>query len=183
MALAVRAESGPGRRALPTRKRSRRDRPGLLARFLSPAWAAELDAALRGLELPGTGPEAGPGTPGTPGTPKAPVGPVTVVQEIRGTPDGDVRLILEIEESGVSLRVETPDDSQAPGDESPLPTVTIAVTYADAASLSRGELTPAEALNAGRIRVRGDLSALVAGQEMLVAARSVTAGLTASTTY
>ena len=112
-----------------------------------------------------------------------PVGPVTVVQEVRGTPDGDVRLILEIEEDGVHLRVETPDEGLAPGEESPLPTVTIAVSYADAASLSRGELTPAEALNAGRIRVRGDLSALVAGQEMLVAARSATAGLAASTTY
>jgi len=151
-----------------------------LARFLSPAWAAELDTALRGLELPGPGPEAGPGTAGTP---RAPVGPVTVVQEVRGTPDGDVRLILEIEEDGVHLRVETPDEGQAPGDESPLPTVTIAVSYADAASLSRGELTPAEALNAGRIRVRGDLSALVAGQDLLVAARSATAGLAASTTY
>jgi putative sterol carrier protein len=79
--------------------------------------------------------------------------------------------------------VEIPDDGQPPGEESPLPTVTIAVSYADAAALSRGELTPAEALNAGRIRVRGDLSALVAGQEMLVAARSATAGLAASTTY
>jgi putative sterol carrier protein len=148
-----------------------------LARFLSPAWAAELDAALRGLELPRTGPEPRPGTPGTP------TGPVTVVQEVRGTPDGDVRLILEIDEGAVRLRVETPEAGPAPGDESPLPTVTIAVSYADAASLSRGELTPAEALNAGRIRVRGDLSALVAGQEMLVAARSATAELAASTTY
>jgi putative sterol carrier protein len=151
-----------------------------LARFLSPAWAAELDTALRGLELPGTGPEAGPGTAGNL---RAPVGLVTVVQEVRDTPDGDVRLILEIGADGVHLRVETPGEGQAPGDESPLPTVTIAVSYADAASLSRGELTPAEALNAGRIRVRGDLSALVAGQEMLVAARSATAGLAASTTY
>jgi hypothetical protein len=154
-----------------------------LARFLSPAWAAELDTALRGLELPGPGPEAGPITAGTSRGPVGLVGPVTVVQEVRDSPDGDVRLILEIEEDGVHLRVEAPDESQAPGDESPLPTVTIAVSYADAASLSRGELTPAEALNAGRIRVRGDLSALVAGQEMLVAARSATAGLAASTTY
>jgi putative sterol carrier protein len=147
-----------------------------LARFLSPAWAAEFDAALGGLELPPGGPEARPAG----GTS---TGPVTVVQEVRGTPDGDVRLILEIEAGAVHLRVETPDDGHQPGDESPLPTVTIAVSYADAASLSRGELTPAEALNAGRIRVRGDLSALVAGQEMLVAARSATAELAASTTY
>jgi hypothetical protein len=151
-----------------------------LARFLSPAWAAELDAALHGLELPRPGSEAAPEILGTRGTP---TGPVTVVQEVRDTPDGDVRLILELDDGAVSLRVETPDDGHPPGEESPLPTVTIAVSYADAAALSRGELTPAEALNAGRIRVRGDLSALVAGQEMLVAARSATAGLAASTTY
>jgi putative sterol carrier protein len=148
-----------------------------LARFLSPAWAAELDAALRGVARPPTGLESRPGTPGTP------TGTVTVVQEVGGTPDGDVRLILQIDEGEVHLRVEAADDGPPPGDESPLPTVTIAVSYADAASLSRGELTPAEALNAGRIRVRGDLSALVAGQELLVAARSATAGLAASTTY
>ena len=49
--------------------------------------------------------------------------------------------------------------------------------------MSRGELSPAEALNAGRIRVRGDLSALVAAQHRagrgaVTAARS---GLVAST--
>ena len=62
-----------------------------MARFLSPAWAAELDAALRDLELPRSGPEAGPGAPGRPVTPGTPVGPVTVVQEVSGTPEGDVR--------------------------------------------------------------------------------------------
>jgi hypothetical protein len=41
----------------------------------------------------------------------------------------------------------------------------------------------AEALNAGRIRVRGDLSVLVAAQQMLMAARSATRDLVASTTY
>ena len=50
--------------------------------------------------------------------------------------------------------------------------MTIALAYADAAALSRGELTPADALNAGRIRVRGDLSALVAAQQLLDGARS-----------
>ena len=51
------------------------------------------------------------------------------------------------------------------------------------AAMSKGELSPAEALNTGRIRVRGDLSVLVAGQQMFEAARSATRDLVASTTY
>ena len=61
--------------------------------------------------------------------------------------------------------------------------VTITVSYEDAASMSRGDLAPAEALNAGRIRVRGDLAVLVAAQEILAAARAATVVLDSSTTY
>ena len=50
-------------------------------------------------------------------------------------------------------------------------------------ALSDGSLTPAEALTAGRIRVRGDLSVLAAGQELLAAARAHTRSLDAETTY
>jgi putative sterol carrier protein len=61
--------------------------------------------------------------------------------------------------------------------------VTILISYDDAVAMSKGELAVAEALNAGRIRVRGDLSVLVAAQQMLMAARSATRDLVASTTY
>jgi putative sterol carrier protein len=36
--------------------------------------------------------------------------------------------------------------------------------------MARGQLDPADALAAGRVRVRGDLAALVAGQALLAAA-------------
>ncbi len=49
-------------------------------------------------------------------------------------------------------------------------TATIALGYADALALALGRLDPADALAAGRVRVRGDLAALVAGQEILAAA-------------
>jgi putative sterol carrier protein len=49
-------------------------------------------------------------------------------------------------------------------------TATIALGYADALALALGRLDPADALAAGRVRVRGDLAALVAGQEVLAAA-------------
>ena len=42
--------------------------------------------------------------------------------------------------------------------------------YAEALAMARGELDPADALAAGRVRVRGDLAALVAGQDVLAAA-------------
>lgn len=61
--------------------------------------------------------------------------------------------------------------------------MTIVLSYPDAVSLSAGELTPAEALTAGRIRVRGDLSVLVSAEAMLEAARERTPDLSATTTY
>jgi putative sterol carrier protein len=145
-----------------------------LARFLSPEWAEEFSAVLGGLVPPVADPDPG-----------APDGPVTVVEEVHGTPDGDVRLVLRIEHGALGLQLEPgplgADQPETPGGIRA--DVTIALSYEDAAAMSRGELSPAEALNAGRIRVRGDLSALVAAQHLLDAARSAAHGLVASTTY
>jgi putative sterol carrier protein len=145
-----------------------------LARFLSPEWAEEFSAALSGQPPMDAD-----------GAADVPEGPVTVVEEVHGTPDGDVRLILRIENGALGLLLESgsDNDGRPGGSAGPRPNVTIAVSYEDAAAMSKGELTPAEALNAGRIRVRGDLSALVAAQHLLDAARSATRGLVASTTY
>lgn len=147
-----------------------------MARFLSPAWVADLNAALDGVVVPGPGPEAGLA---------AVDGRFTVIEEVKGAPEGDVRLVLRVEDG--SLRF----DRGAPATGEPAGAgavddradVTIALSYEDAAALSRGELTPSEALNAGKIRVRGDLSVLVASQAMLEAARSTTASVAAATTY
>ena len=143
-----------------------------MARFLSPSWVEELNASLEGTVLPDPAANAG----------LAMVeGKVTVVQEVHGSPDGDVRLVMRIEAGTIRLHlaaVPTGSDDDS-GDAA---NVTIALSYEDAAAMSRGELTPAEALNAGRIRVRGDLSALAAGQQLLSAARSG-AGVLPPTTY
>ena len=143
-----------------------------MARFLSPSWVEELNASLEGTVLPDPAPDAG----------LAMVeGKVTVVQEVHGSPDGNVRLVMRIEAGTIRLHlaaVPTGSDDDS-GDAA---NVTIALSYEDAAAMSRGELTPAEALNAGRIRVRGDLSALAAGQQLLSAARSG-AGVLPPTTY
>jgi hypothetical protein len=147
-----------------------------VARFLSPAWAQEYNDALAGVVLPGPGPDAGL---------VAADGRFTVAQEVRGGPDGDVKLLVEA--GGGHLRFSllplddgTPDRS---GPDPDRPDVTIALSYEDAAAMSKGELSPAEALNEGRIRVRGDLSVLVAGQLLVDAARDSVDGLGATTTY
>jgi putative sterol carrier protein len=61
--------------------------------------------------------------------------------------------------------------------------VTVVLAYRDAVAMATGELTPADALNQGRVRVRGDLSVLAAGQQMLEAARAQIVGLGHDTTY
>ena len=145
-----------------------------MARFLSPAWAAAVNAALDGVALPAPGPEAGLA---------AQAGRFAVAQEVAGTPDGDVRLVLTADAGTLSMAV-GPADAPAADDGAGVPVVvTLSLAYDDAAALSRGELTPAEALTAGRIRVRGDLSVLAAAQGMLAAAREHTRAVDADTTY
>jgi hypothetical protein len=138
-------------------------------RFLSPEWAAAFDAALSGVTVPLPGDDAGLA---------AADGRFTVVQEVRGAPDGDVTVVLRAADGALHLSVE-PGIGQA----EPHGDVAIALAYGDAVLLSRGELAAAEALTAGRIRVRGDLSVLVAGQQMLAAAQPHVQTLAADTTY
>jgi putative sterol carrier protein len=145
-----------------------------VARFLSLEWAEEFNAALDGVVLPEPGPDAGLA---------AADGQFTVVEEVRATPDGDVSLVLRADQGTLRLALGPVGVEGGPAADVPAPDVTIKISYEDAASLSRGELSPAEALSAGRIRVKGDLSVLVAAQEMLAGARTATRALDTSTTY
>jgi SCP-2 sterol transfer family len=152
-----------------------------VARFLSPGWVEEFNTALDGVVLPDPGPDAGL---------VASEGRFTVAQDVRATPDGDVRLIMRIDAGSIHLGLDSVDHDGGDRDrpagsnsEAPEPDVTISLTYVDAAALSKGEFSPAEALNAGRVRVRGDLSVLVTAQQMFHAARVGARGLESSTTY
>ena len=145
-----------------------------MVQFLSPAWADEFNAALEGAVIPGP---ADAGLTAADGT-------FSVVQEVRGAPGGDVRVILRVADGALRLQVKgTTGAGQEEGRGDPQPDVAIVISYDDAVAMSKGELAAAEALNTGRIRVRGDLSVLVAAQEMLMAARSSTRALVESTTY
>jgi hypothetical protein len=138
-------------------------------RFLTPEWVTGFNGALEGAVLPPPGPDAGLA---------AADGRFVVAEEVRGTPDGDVRLVLRAADGTLSLEV-GPLSAGADTDAD----VTVVLDYEDAAALAAGTLSPAEALTGGRIRVRGDLSVLAAGQELLSAAREHTRALDAGTTY
>jgi len=140
-------------------------------RFLTQEWVEAFNAALAGAVLPAPGPEAGLAAAG---------GRFTVAQEVRGGPDGDVRLVLRTADGALALELGPLVDATG---TSAAADVTIALGYADAVALARGTLSPAEALNAGRIRVRGDLSVLAAGQVLLEEARTRTGALDATTTF
>jgi hypothetical protein len=97
---------------------------------------------------------------------------------------------LVVDETGVRMarQPERPRDpvEGPPGDadeDRREPEVTVVLSYEDAAAMSRGELDPIAALGSGRVRIRGDLSVLVAGQERLAAAASHLAALHQRTTY
>jgi hypothetical protein len=136
-----------------------------VSRFLSEEWVAGFNAALAGADLSGT--------QGT-GSLAASGGTFSVGQEVTGAPGGTVRTVLRVSEGRAVLER---GDDLAPAD------VTVSLGYDDAAALSRGELDPGGALATGRVRVRGDLSVLMAGQSLLAAAAGHLGALSADTTY
>jgi hypothetical protein len=145
-----------------------------VARYLSPEWVEAFDAALSALDLTDAVAAAASGSLA------AADGAFSVAQLVSGVPSGvtgdssvsEVRVVLSVAD-GHAHMVLVADGT---GAETPA-TATIALGYADALALALGRLDPADALAAGRVRVRGDLAALVAGQEVLAAA----AGLLGST--
>jgi SCP-2 sterol transfer family len=134
-----------------------------MARYLSPEWVLSFDAALSTLDLSDVVAAAGEGSLA------AADGTFSVVQVVTGVPAGgdttaevEVRVVLRVADGRARLALDPAAEVAG--------TATIVLGYADAAAMARGELDPAEALAAGRVRVRGDLAALVAGQDVLAAA-------------
>jgi hypothetical protein len=150
--------------------------------YLSPEWVQAFNNALAGLDVSEAVAAAGAGSL------TVAQGTFRVAQVVTGGPEGlaapgaatpagtttppagtTVRTVRTVEEGRMSL-VEDPTDAIASN-------VTMVLTYEDALAIARGELRPADALAAGRVRVRGELSVLVAGQAVLNAA-SVALGRT-----
>jgi putative sterol carrier protein len=125
-------------------------------RFYSAEWVAAFNEAVTGVQA-------------------SPVTSLRMVQQVHGAPDGPFSVALEISDGRIVLERDPDPD---------LPVqVTISVSYDDAAALSRGELDPAQLLATGRVKVRGDLSVLVRGQELLAEAAARAAALSAATTF
>jgi hypothetical protein len=130
--------------------------------YLSPAWVQAFNAALAGLDLTDAIAEAGAGSL------TAAQGTFSVAQVVTDAPampgasGGIVRTVLTVDDGRIML---TADPGEALSTN-----VTIVVAYVDALAIARGELDPADALAAGRVRVRGELAVLVAGQSVLNAA-------------
>ncbi len=133
-----------------------------MPRYLSPEWVASFDAALRALDLTDAIAAAGAGSLA------AADGRFSVVQVVTGVPDdvqadgGNVHLVLTVAEGRAQLALD--------GAGTVSGTATIVLGYPEAVAMARGELDPADALATGRVRVRGDLAALVAGQDILAEA-------------
>jgi hypothetical protein len=101
-----------------------------------------------------------------------------------GAPDppGVVRTVLSVDHGRVTIRHQWAD-AGGPGGDGPEADVSVVLSYDDAVSLSLGTLDAVDALGAGRVQVRGDLSVLVAGQALLAAAAVRLEALHAATTY
>ncbi len=131
--------------------------------FGTAAWVERLNAALVNLSA----------TVGADDGLVAREGTFTVLEEIRGGPDGDLHLLLRAVDGAVRLELAGGDD-ELPDDERA--DVTLVLDFDDAVRLADGTLTPAAALTEGRVKVRGDLGVLVAGQRILAAAQDVVSG-------
>jgi hypothetical protein len=133
-----------------------------MPRYLSPEWVESFDAALGALDLSDAVAAAGAGSLA------AADGTFSVVQVVTGVPDDvgppgeEVHLVLTVEDGRARLAL---DPTRTVGG-----TATIVLGYAEALAMARGDLDPADALAAGLVRVRGDLAALVAGQDVLAEA-------------
>lgn len=128
-----------------------------MVRFLSAEWIAALDAAAREATVP--------------------AGVRLIVQQIvtddGGGGDEEISYHLVFDEG--RLRV-LPGEAEAPD-------VTLVQTREVAAALSRGELNAQQALEAGRLKLRGDIGDLAREGKALTGMEDVFAAVRADTSY
>ncbi len=155
-----------------------------MPRFYSPEWVAAFNEAVTDL-APGPGPApVAPGGAGTLGGTAGGLSRFRVAQVVSGTPEGRVCVVLDVAGDHVRLvRLEQDGATAGNGSAEPEADVTVMLSYEDAATLSRGEVDAAVLVTSGRLKVRGNLSLLVAGQALLAAAAERLAPLSAATTY
>ncbi|HEX4540935.1 MAG TPA: SCP2 sterol-binding domain-containing protein [Acidimicrobiales bacterium] len=118
-----------------------------MVRFLSDEWVAELNGAVALDEQVSL----------------AASGVHLTIQQVVVGPNGDEWCYTtRVDDGRVELTPGRADDADT----------TITEDYGTAAALARGDTTPQDAILAGRIRVSGDLGALLRGQEVLERVRA-----------
>ena len=149
-----------GRRGVRRLSRRTTTRP-TMPRYLSPEWVQAFNAALADLDLTDAVAAAGEVSLTVSG------GTFRIAQIVTESPEGPPAegaacTLLTVQ--GGRMTLEADPAGTPPAD------VTIVLAYDDAVAIARGALDPADALAAGRVRVRGELAVLVAGQAVLNAA-------------
>ena len=124
-----------------------------MARFLTPEWIAALDEAAREAAVP--------------------AGVSLTIQQIVAGDDGDVRYHLVFEDGRMRVH---PGEAEAAD-------LTLVQSREVAAALSRGELNAQQALEAGRLKLRGDIGRLARQGKALTAVEDVFAAVRAATSY
>jgi ubiquinone biosynthesis protein UbiJ len=129
-----------------------------MPRFLSDEWLAELNGAVASDEQ----------------LSRAASGIHLTVQQVVVGPEGhETCYATRVDDGRVELMPGRADDADA----------TITEDYDTAAALARGDTTPQDAILAGKVRVSGDLGALLKGQEVLETARARFDDVRARTEY
>jgi putative sterol carrier protein len=113
-----------------------------MARFLSSAWVEELDAAVRDDD------RVRRATAGT---------RLVVGQVVTGTPEGDVRYAIHVDDGTVRVREGDLDAAD----------VTFTQDHPTALAIASGQLPAQQAFMEGRLRVSGDLALLMAHADTL----------------
>ncbi len=129
-----------------------------MIRFLSTQWMAAFNEALLDVVIEPPGPDAGLAVRD---------GRFSMGQVVTGGPGGDVESTLQVIDGRVTMTGGGSSDAA----------VTIRLTWTDAVAMAAGELAPADAIAAGRVRVRGDLSVLAEAQAVLAAVQPQLQGL------
>lgn len=122
-------------------------------RFLSPEWLEHMASAAA---------DASPAVT------------LSLHQRVTGGPDGDVEYTIRLADGRVTFQ---------PGPAAGADDVELVSDYETAAAISQGRLSPASAFAAGRLRVGGSVSSLVANQDVFAGLGQLLAGVAEVTTY
>ncbi|MBW3548302.1 MAG: SCP2 sterol-binding domain-containing protein [Actinobacteria bacterium] len=129
-----------------------------MPRFLSPEWMAEASAAAA------TSPELAEASAGV---------HLVVQQVVTGGPDGDVRYVVSLSDGRARFGAGEAADAD----------VAFTTDWETAVAVATGASSAQDAFASGRLRVRGDVTALLRHARALDGLHAVFAGLRERTTY